>query len=476
MTAEQKNLLLARARGYNYEIPLEHKTYLTGQSSALLPLISGPGTYGRNNVYANSALYACLSMYCNHYVEAQARVYSGPFGDIERSEALPSHNIYRLFRTPNSSRFITWKKILAWAKWMMKSDGNAYLIKVREGEGDITNNITGRVLELWPASPLSVKPFTERDSGDFISYYIYDLGQGKRVTIPVENVVHLIDQIDDRDPRVGVGPVKQILRELLTDEETTVMIGAVMRNAGMPGLIISPAGDSEMGEDAAKEIKEKILATTTGEHRGEPLVMSASTKVDTFGFEPKALDLGTVWNHLEERIAGVLNIPPVLAGLGAGLDRATYANIRVAREMFVEETLIAEWAQDSESLTMQIGPDFALSDNEYIAFDWQNVRALQDDAKAWREWALAAWEKNGITLGEFYKYAALTDTPDDPDVRHSDLSIVGSPLFKQLSFPMQTKALEKLEYDDGLEADDTASDIASHLERAKRNVLRRWKS
>ena len=392
----------------------------------------------------NSAVYAVISTYVNHYTEPFVRVFSGPFGDVERAERLDNHSLYRIFRRPNSSRFITWKKMLRWTKWMTKTDGNAYWFKVRAGGGDVTTNVSGTVEELWPVSPFRVEPVTEKGSGDFISYYAYDVGHGNKVRIPVENVIHFIDEIDNNDHRKGCGPVRRILREKIADTEATLFIGAILANAGVPGLVISPDGEVELTEEVAEDIKEKILLKTTGDKRGEPLVLSASTKIAQYGFSPDSLALRDVWSHLEERISGVINVPPVLAGLGAGLDAATYSNIKTAREMFVETTMVAAWGEDAESLTLQLGPDFALSDNEFIAFDWTNVRALQDDARTWRDWAVKAWMMDSITLGQFYKIVDMENPdPETDDLRKSDITVtqgLGAPFTRSLPDGQSLKA------------------------------------
>ena len=466
--------------------PYDTKTNLAGEPSAYLTsptgmLVSGPGANdilrgltGGN--YENSAVYACLSAYVKLYAEPHMRLYAGSYQDIEKSQAADDHRVYRIIRRPNDSRIQTWKILMKWAKWMTKTDGNAYFVKVREGGGDIITNTTGRVLQLWPVSPMRMQPYTVKGSGDFISYYALDAGHGQHHKIPRENVIHLIDQIDDRDMRRGVGAVRHILREKITDEESNLFVSAIMANAGVPGLVISPQGEIEFDEDDAEVIKRKILLKTTGDKRGEPLVLASAAKVDQYGFDPESMALSAVWSHLEQRIAGVLNIPPVLAGLGAGLEAATYSNIRTARAMFVEDTLFSDWAQDGEALTMQLGGDFALSDGEYLAFDWTNVRALQDAALDWRKWALNAWELNGITLSEFYRLSSVGE-PDKSvaDMRLHELAPLPS------SFSGGTKTLtEKRGWDDFYKEESlhgpAAEDLAKHYERLKNKIVKKIES
>ena len=68
------------------------------------------------------------------------------------------------------------------------------------------------------------------------------------------------------------------------------------------------------------------------------------------------------------------------AGLGAGLESATYSNARTLRELFTENKLIPTWRNVSQELTHQLLKVDFLNDADLIAvYDFNNVRALQTD-------------------------------------------------------------------------------------------------
>ena len=76
----------------------------------------------------------------------------------------------------------------------------------------------------------------------------------------------------------------------------------------------------------------------------------------------------------------MLGVPAILAGLGAGLDRATYSNARELREFFTESKLIPLWKMVAEEITQQILlPDYETSQVAYAEYDFSEVRALQQD-------------------------------------------------------------------------------------------------
>jgi hypothetical protein len=84
-----------------------------------------------------------------------------------------------------------------------------------------------------------------------------------------------------------------------------------------------------------------------------------------------------------------------VAGLGAGLDHATYSNVAQAREAFTEMKCIPLWRAIGATLTMSLVPDFTSDSSVVVDFDIDEVRALSDDEdkKATR---LAAYVAAGI--------------------------------------------------------------------------------
>src|SRR5262249_53927078 len=120
-----------------------------------------------------------------------------------------------------------------WTCWAKHLDGNAYLRKIRSG-----NSTAGNVIELWPLSPSLVKPVTYPNTSDFISAYRYQLSPTQYEDIPTENIVHFRLGIDDRDMRLGLSPIKRLVREVASDQAATQFTDALLRNFGVPGLVV----------------------------------------------------------------------------------------------------------------------------------------------------------------------------------------------------------------------------------------------
>ena len=248
--------------------------------------------------------------------------------------------------------------------------GNAYLLKVRSG--------AGRPVELWWTPSTLMDPKWPDNGNVFISHYDYTPG-GQTVKIAVEDVVHYRLGIDPNNLRKGRSPLQSLLREAFTDDEAANMTASLLKNMGVPGLLISPAQDSVSQQDA-DAVKAYVRERTTGDKRGQPMVLTAATKLETFGFNPQQMDLKQLRRIPEERISAVLGVPAIVAGLGAGLDRSTFSNMQEAREMAYESGIIPLQRIVASQTTHQLLSDFEDDlNNKRVSYDTSEIRVLQDD-------------------------------------------------------------------------------------------------
>lgn len=193
-------------------------------------------------------------------------------------------------------------------------DGNAYWIKVR----DASENVR----EYWWAPTATMTP--KGDEENFITHYEYKPGSDVIILRP-EDVIHFRFGMDNDDPRKGQASLKSVLREVFTDDEAANFTASLLRNSGVPGLLVSPeVGAGAPSDEDVKATKAYIREKFTGDNRGEALVMSGPTKVQQFGFSPEQLLLKDLRRVPEERVTAILGVPAIVCGLGAGLDKATF--------------------------------------------------------------------------------------------------------------------------------------------------------
>lgn len=359
-------------------------------------LVHGPGAsdylYG-SDVF-NTAVLACLFAISTAYTEPPLTVYRKLTGG--KVEELPDQPLQALLDQPTPENQLTIDEIRFWLAWAKHTDGNAYLIKVRSGD-----ERTGNVVELWPVSPTQLSPYTEPGSGDWITHYRYQVKPGVYRPIPVENVIHLKAGLDDRDMRRGISRLKHLVRQITSDNEAEKFTATLLGNYAVPGLVVWPTNGGVIDPDDADRISAKLRQKFGGENRGNIAVMSKESRVEQFGFSPDEINMPGVHSHAEERISGVMGIPALLAGLGAGLQRSIQDNGRQLREFFTETKLVPEWNADGRKLTASLRADFTSDKRVYVAHDLTNVRALQEDEDAkYKRLSVATGSKAFLTINE----------------------------------------------------------------------------
>jgi hypothetical protein len=214
-----------------------------------------------------------------------------------------------------------------------------------------------------------------------------------------------------------LSPLGSLFQEIFTDQEAATFAASLLKNMGVPGLVISPDGSGEAPDpDDVQATKEYIDEEFGAHKRGKPLVMSGATKVQQFGFTPQQLDLSMLRRVPEERVTAILGLPAVVVGLGAGLERSTFNNYSEAREAAYESNIIPTQRLMAEELRHQLLiPDYqdGNDDGSEVAFDLRKVRVLQDDRGKEAERLGGLWSKGVITRAEARKPLGEEVTPAD---------------------------------------------------------------
>jgi HK97 family phage portal protein len=315
----------------------------------------------------SSILMACVLWMARAYPEAPLRVQRRKADGT--LEVVRDHPMIVLLANPNPyySGVLLWMALLA--DWMLS--GNAYLLKVRSG--------AGRVIELYWIPSWMIEPTWPTDGSAYISGYLYR-PDGKAITYAFDDVVHIRYGLDPLNTRKGLSPLASLFREVFTDEEAAAFTAALLRNMGVPGLIISPASsDVELTKEDAEDIKLQASQRYGGDNRGATMTVSAPMSVASYGFNPQQMDLKALRRIPEERISAIFGTPAVVVGLGAGLDRSTFANFSEAREAAYESNIIPTQRLMAAELTSQLLPDFSDPGQYEVDHDLSKVRVLQVD-------------------------------------------------------------------------------------------------
>ena len=300
-------------------------------------------------------------------------------------------------------------------------DGNAYWVIIRSA--------AGRPVELWWAPHWMIEPRWALDGSDYISYYQYRTG-AEPIRLDPEDVVHFRFGLDPDNQRKGLSRLKAVMRELFTDAEAANWTAALLRNGGVPGVVISPDPQSEgpVSPDDLKATQDYVNDRYTGDNRGSPLVIGGATKVQMFGYNPQQMNLKDMRRLPEERGCAAIGMPPIISGFGAGLDRATYANYQEAERVVYRANLSPTWRSWGMTIRRQLLNQFEPDIGPYmVGFDTSEISALQEDKTVFVTRMLSELNGGGITLAE-YREATGWPVEDNFKVFIRPLNVVEIPV------------------------------------------------
>lgn len=289
-------------------------------------------------------------------------------------EIEPKHPVTALIRSPQAlvrpedRLSMNYRRMLQLILWSLMFDGNAYLLKVRNG-----SKVIG--LDFIPHDAITVE---ERPNYPMIIDGYKLRGQSGR--IPKEDVVHIMDGVDPDHPSVGLSKLKSVMRLVMTDNQIAIFAHAILRNP-FPGIVMMP--DSETTSFLAEDLQtivEQTRQVSGGERGGGIAAFTQKMKVEKLGYSPNDMAVSEFAKLGEERITAVFGLPAIVAGMGAGLERSTFANYEQAREAATEEFLVPIWEAISAAFTDQLLNEYESDlSGVRVDLDYSKVKALQED-------------------------------------------------------------------------------------------------
>lgn len=365
---------------------------------------------------SNSAVFMVIDTIATAYPEPPLIVYEEDKDGDETEQV--GHELTRLLAKPNPAldEFSHWYI----TQMYLQSSGNAYWLKFRNGDK--------KPVQLWPTSDEYIKPKWPRDGSQWISHYEYTPRPGEKPQeLAPSEVVHFRIGNNEENNRLGRAPLWYILSEIFSDEEATKFTGQLLKNWGIPPIVIQSTGNPPQSE--INRIKAEFAARYSGRMRGNVGFLTGGMTAHQIGSKPSEMQLDFAHRVPEERISGAYGVPAIVAGLGAGLDRATYANFKEAREMFTERKMMSLWRMGAAQVENQLLPDFRTSENEHCKHNTTDVAAMQEDENT--KWARAqgAASIGLITRADFKKEIGKVPEADgSDDVYMMPLSIIEVPL------------------------------------------------
>lgn len=319
--------------------------------------------------WKNAIVQASLAWISRNLPQAPPCVYRENAKGEEK--IVPGHPLTELLKRPNpyyDGRTLRQATFLS----LIAGRGNAYWW--------IKRGPTGLPLELWYLPHFDCWPLWDAHSttDNWIVGYAYR-NNGTIVKLENDEVIHFRDGMDPENQRMGLDPLKSGSREMVTDNEASGFAAALLKNMGVPGVVISPAhpGTSFQTSDS-DELKAMFEENAGGDNRGRPIVLSGGVRLDRLNLSPNELLLDHAQDRPEARLTALIGINPVVLGLTIGLEHATYANMEEAERGAWRNGIIPRLEMMNSELDTQLLPCDPNSGGLRVGADYRRVLALQD--------------------------------------------------------------------------------------------------
>lgn len=395
--AERKGLIIVREPGDNYP-------FTAGWNAGAL------GSEEFTRVTTSSIVQSVLTVTCDAVAEPPL-VIIRPDGEKVREHPALDLLALPMAAIPTAPKGMTWTRVLKFLVACRMVDGNAYLLKIRAGGGEYAG--TGRVIGYQPLGPWQCEPVPYDGAPGALRAYRIRTSSASPVEVSPDQIVHFADGTDWSNPLKGRSPLKAALAEVATDLEAVDYTYRILRNPAL-GLLVSPTDpNTSLLEEEAKLLAEHLDQQLGGANRGRSMASTVPLRTERLGQSPQDLALESLLRLPEERITAVFGVPAIVCGLGAGLARSTFANMKEAREAFTETKLGPLWAALSDDLTLQVLADIDSTRGLRLGFDLDGVRALQEDRDALYKRAVDAFKGDVLTRAEAREMLGKDPGPTD---------------------------------------------------------------
>lgn len=281
------------------------------------------------------------------------------------------HPLLQLWSNPNpyyGDIVLLWGVVLSLAL-----DGNAYLVSVRNG--------ARQPAELWYIPHWMIEPKRDPGSDSYIDHYRYQPGGvSGPIDLDPEDVIHIRHGLNPNNLMKGIAPLDSAIREIFMDNEASAFVAALLKNMGVPGVVISPKGGGMAAPGDVEATKAWFQQQFGGDNRGKPLVMGAPTEVHPYGFNPQQMNMSESRDVAEERVCALLGIPAAVVGFGAGLQATKVgATMEEMRKLAWHNGVLPLLRLIADELNRSLLPMFGNVAGLSIDWDTDDVRALQED-------------------------------------------------------------------------------------------------
>ena len=332
-------------------------------------------------------------------------------------EKVPDHPMLALLANPQyglaPTRF--WSNLII----DYKLYGNCYIRKIR-------SSAKGSVIGLQYLPAQSMQPFGDGTTALTKWRYVND---GIPYDIALDDIIQIAYGRDPLDYRIGRSPLMACLREICTDNQASSTAYGLMKNSGLPSLLVSPDVNNDIvdvNDDDLRTMKKRLEDSFTGDNAGSIAVMSSPFKVEKVSFSPAEMALDVIRHTPEERITSALGLNCLVLNLSAGLENSTYSNLQEAEQAAWNQGIIPLLTVFAESITQSLLPEFPeTKEGDFFKFDLHKIMALQEDQTALITRAEVLYKAGIIDRATAKRLIGFETDPTDEMVYHPE----GTPTF-----------------------------------------------
>lgn len=348
---------------------------------------------------------------CLHWIATSAILASLVVGTMNGKEFKPlakSHPFVQVLTSPESLNN-EWDTLLRCLVPDYFRRGNAYL--------HILRNRNRAIVAYEYLAARFVKPVPD-DMGQ-LSHYIY-IGGGTEQSVEVEDMIHFKYGTQELNPLLGVSPLADQYREIITDNSYSDYAGGLAKGGGIPPITFTPrlmrTSEGETGVDLDEETADaltKKFAELLENEPGKPRFIHGAVDMHTMGVKPDEMALVETRAMPETRIPASLGLPAALLQLYTGLQKSTDNNLAHSIKQGWRGCVLPMLRYFARVLTVTALYQFkgAREAGLVVWFDTSDVAELAEDRTADDEQSLKDFQAGVITLDEVRNMRGLATTP-----------------------------------------------------------------
>ena len=252
------------------------------------------------------------------------------------------------------------------------------------GESYWVPSNTNAPLELWWRRASSMEP--KCDITGQLSHYEYRAPGGRVTQYAPDEVIAIRFGQDAESPWRGQSPLASLGPEVWTDQEAARATAVTLKNMGIVGMVVSPAGDkdTDITPDDIQRTRNYLREEYSGEKRGETMVLGFPANIDYPRRGGGDASHKAIHDWAEERVCAVLRVPAAVIGFGPGLEQTKVgATMAVLEKQAWRTGLLPDATMIAAAVGRQLLPMFGLDPEAYrLVFDTSGIAELQSDGAA----------------------------------------------------------------------------------------------